>query len=98
MRHRTGQRADPVGSQISPGEHGCNARYPARRIDTDFDDAGMGMDRANDDAMQCVRRRQIGDVAPVAAHETCVFEAVDAAPKQEFGHVRLYGTGPPAVQ
>ena len=66
MGHRTGQRADAIGSQIRSGEHGYDARHPARRIDVEPTDARMRMRRANDHAMKRVRRRQIGDVTTLA--------------------------------
>ena len=81
MGHRARQRPDIVGSQFLSREHGRNAGHPACRVDADRCDARMCMRRADDDAMQRVRRHEIGDVAPASAHEALVFKAVDAAPQ-----------------
>ncbi len=77
--HRARQRAEIVGGQILPGEHGRNAGHLARRIGIDRNDARMCMRRSNHHAMKRVRRHEIGDVAAAPPHEALVFEAVDAA-------------------
>ena len=79
--YRTRQRADIVGGQFNPREHGGNAGHLTRRVGADGDNSGMRMGRANDDAMQRVWRREIGDVAPAAPQESLVFQAVEAAPQ-----------------
>ena len=79
----TAQGSGPISSaaRFLPGEHGRNALHPTRRVDVDRYDARMGMRRADDDAVQRVRRREIVDVTPVSPHEAFVFQAIDAAPQ-----------------
>ena len=88
--HRARQRANIVGSQFRPREHGRDALHLTRRIDADRGNARMRMRRTNDDAMKRVWRREIGDVAPAPLHEALVFKAVEAAPQQWLGHVKMY--------
>ena len=57
-----------------------------RRIDIDGDDSRMRVRRADDEAVQRIRRREIGNVAAVSLHEAQIFKAVDAAAQQGFGH------------
>src|SRR5262245_61765405 len=47
----------------------------------------MRMRRADDDAVQRIGRREIGDVTPASAHEARVFEAVEAAAEKRLCHV-----------
>lgn len=75
-----GERSRPAAG-ILAGNDAIDPRHSERAGDIHGQDLGMGMRRAQDRRMQCVRpNREIVAKAPVASQQISVFEAADRTP------------------
>jgi hypothetical protein len=88
IRHLAGQTAEPLGSQLRPGQHREHAGGGARRGRVDGPDARMGMRRAQHVAVGLPVEVDVVGIAAGAGDEAAVFLAPHRPAHAELAHVR----------
>jgi hypothetical protein len=76
--------AEPVGRRVLAGEHGQHARGFQCGIDRDTGDPRVRVGRAHEARVRGTRDAEIIGIAPGAAQQRVVLEALDGLAEREF--------------